>query len=117
MKKTFSILFIAFAFWIISSAGLFSQSIDSAEYFFDADPGVTKGFPLSITPGDSLLDSVYINVNGLNAVSIQFFSASAIRMAYGVYTKATGFIFTIRSLPLQSLIHCRENIFSMPTRE
>jgi len=44
----------------------FSQTIDSAEYFFDSDPGAGNGFSATINAGDSTLDSVYLNLTGLN---------------------------------------------------
>ena len=40
--------------------------IETAEYFFDADPGVGNGFDLPITPGASLSESMAIVITGLS---------------------------------------------------
>ncbi len=44
-----------------------SQQITSAEYFFDTDPGIGNGVPLSITPGDTINDIYNFSVSGLTA--------------------------------------------------
>lgn len=44
----------------------FAQHIDSVEYFFDTDPGVGNGTMYAVTPSDSITDSVYISLSGLN---------------------------------------------------
>lgn len=74
MKKIFSITVIFLLPFIFGSlpfgkgCGCASaQSIDSAEYFFDIDPGVRNGNAVGfITPLDSIIDSVVISTVGLN---------------------------------------------------
>lgn len=45
---------------------LASQSIQSAEYFFDNDPGIGKGTAISITPGDTINPSETIDISALS---------------------------------------------------
>jgi PKD repeat protein len=45
----------------------FAQSLDSAEYFFDTDPGVGNGISVAVTSGDTIRDSVFTNTSGLTA--------------------------------------------------
>lgn len=42
-----------------------AQSIDSAEYFFDIDPGVGNGMPLALSPSDTINDTLNISTAGL----------------------------------------------------
>ena len=43
-----------------------AQSIDSAEYFFDVDPGVGNGSSIAIISGDTISDTSYIKTSGLS---------------------------------------------------
>jgi hypothetical protein len=40
--------------WVISSPIMMAQNINTAEYFFDADPGIGLGTPLSISISDTV---------------------------------------------------------------
>lgn len=42
-----------------------APSIMAAEYFFDTDPGVTAATPLTITPGNTFTDQVFIDASAL----------------------------------------------------
>jgi len=66
VKKIVRKLFFGFGFWLLASGFSFSQTIDSAECFFDTDPGVGNGMPVAVTPGDSIFDSVYVNTTGVS---------------------------------------------------
>ncbi len=61
VHKLLLTLGLVFGAWGLSSA----QSIDSAEYFYDIDPGVGNATPFTIVSGDTTLDSVYTNTTGL----------------------------------------------------
>ncbi|MEO1448139.1 MAG: PKD domain-containing protein [Bacteroidota bacterium] len=54
--------------WAWIPALMAQQTIDQAEYFFDQDPGVGNGIPLTISaPGDSINETLSISVTGLSA--------------------------------------------------
>lgn len=74
MKNIFYIfiLFLSVSF----SCSVFSQSIDSAEYFFDSDPGIGNGFQLSVAKGDTVTDTV----NAVSAGLPQGFHTLFIRL-------------------------------------
>lgn len=65
MKKFFTIVSLVAGFWIFHSEISFSQTIDTAEYFIDTDPGIGHGTFFTIIPSDSISDSFYINPSGL----------------------------------------------------
>jgi hypothetical protein len=57
-------LYIGFSFISIS---LHAQTISRAEYFFDTDPGVGNGIPLTVPiPSEAITFSVSISTSGLN---------------------------------------------------
>lgn len=53
--------------WLMTTGLSISQTIDSAECFFDSDPGVGNGIPVAIVSSDSIFDSVYVNTTGVSA--------------------------------------------------
>lgn len=61
----FSIAFLALT--IFSANNCFAQSIDSAEYFYDVDPGVGNGFSIALTPADTIEDTIATSTIGLSA--------------------------------------------------
>jgi PKD repeat protein len=62
MKK----LFILFSLCLSLSHLGWSQSIVNAEYFFDTDPGIGNGLPLTISaPGDSVDENINISIAAL----------------------------------------------------
>lgn len=50
---------------IVAASALFDSS--AGEYFYDTDPGVGNGLSLTITPNDSILDTVVASTAGLNS--------------------------------------------------
>jgi len=60
--KRYVILLAAAVFLFCNARG----QLTSAEYFFDTDPGVRNGTPLSVTAGDSILFSGTISTIGLS---------------------------------------------------
>lgn len=65
MKKKFTIFILAFFFGFIDLDFVSAQSIDSAEYFIDIDPGVGNGNAAGFIPADSIYDSLQISTTGL----------------------------------------------------
>jgi len=62
--KNILILFTLLCF--INLGNIFSQNLTKAEYYFDSDPGVGNGTPITVTPGTELNKSFDFNVSGLN---------------------------------------------------
>ena len=52
---------------VLCTAISFSQDIETAEYFWDTDPGVGNGIEISITPGQSIDALATISATGLEA--------------------------------------------------
>ncbi|MEO0684833.1 MAG: hypothetical protein AAFY76_07230, partial [Cyanobacteria bacterium J06649_11] len=63
MKVIFTGFFMVVGF---CTSIVFAQNIQSAEYFFDQDPGVGNGIPITITPSDTVLLIDSISVSGLS---------------------------------------------------
>lgn len=53
------------SFYIDDNSFTAAPSLKKAEYFFDQDPGVGKATSLPVTPGDSILSSASLALNGL----------------------------------------------------
>ena len=66
MKKIIALVLFFNLQSAICSLQSFAQSIDSVEYFYDADPGAGNGNMYGITPSDSLTDSISFNFPGLS---------------------------------------------------
>ncbi len=62
MKKIIFLLIIG----ITASISVWSQSLMEAEYYFDSDPGVGNGTPVSIVGGDAITKTEAIDVTGLD---------------------------------------------------
>ncbi|MBI4930829.1 MAG: T9SS type A sorting domain-containing protein [Bacteroidetes bacterium] len=94
LKKTVYIFLFTLGFWILNSGFCSAQTIDSAEYFFDADPGTGNGMSISITAGDSLTDSLYVNTNGLNSgFHFVFFRVKDTNNVWSLYEGGLIFIY------------------------
>ena len=52
--------------WVCSTIPALGQSITGAEYFFDSDPGVAMGTPITVTTGDQVDVTANISTTGLN---------------------------------------------------
>lgn len=65
MKNNLYKSILTCSLWVLICGISFAQSIDSAEYFFDTDPGAGKGFALAVVPSDSVVDTVYAVPAGL----------------------------------------------------
>ena len=65
MKKFIAIVLLFNLQSIFCNLQLHAQSLDSAEYFFDTDPGIGNGTAITVTAGDTILDSVYTSTVGL----------------------------------------------------
>jgi len=52
-----------FAWW---GLGLYAQTITTAEYFFDTDPGIGSATSFSVTSGNSISENVSVNVDALS---------------------------------------------------
>lgn len=61
-----AVLYLAAVCSIVSGT-LCAQTIHKAEYFFDVDPGVGNGTPISISAGDPVTFSTSISTTGLGA--------------------------------------------------
>ncbi len=66
MKKLFALFVLVMGSWMLDAARATAQSIDSAEYFFDVDPGAGNGNALSVPTGDTINDTVTVNTTGLS---------------------------------------------------
>ena len=65
MKRLVQIGILIIGCWLLVTETARSQSIDSAEYFFDTDPGIGNGTPFATTAADTINDSLFVNTAGL----------------------------------------------------
>lgn len=65
MKKILAIVLLFSLQLTVGSRQLFSQHIDSVEYFYDADPGAGNGNKYAVALSDSVTDSISFNFPGL----------------------------------------------------
>lgn len=65
MKKLIAIVLLFSLLTAVCSLQCLAQSIDSAEYFFDIDPGAGNGTTLAVNSGDTIADTSYIKTTGL----------------------------------------------------
>ena len=65
LKKLIAIILLVNLQSAICGVRSFAQSLDSAEYFFDTDPGIDSGTAMVVTPGDTVFDSVFVSTTGL----------------------------------------------------
>ena len=76
---------------------IYSQYIINAEYFFDNDPGLSNGIPVTIVAGDSvnILDSINVSslTTGLHFITIRYKDSS------GVWSHNTSKMFFVMDLP------------------
>ena len=93
MKQLFLCLLVAHAYVVIG------QSIDSAEYFFDTDPGVGNGTSLSVNANSgALTQSFTVDIsslsNGFHDLYIRTFNNSS---NWSLYDRSTFYISSINS--------------------
>jgi len=73
VKNLLSICILASGLWLIDLHSVSAQSIDSAEYFFDVDPGIGNGNTIAFIPSDSISDSAVVSTMGLGSGSHNLF--------------------------------------------
>lgn len=102
MKKLIFIL-LFFSLQIPGSGNLFSQSIDSAEYFFDSDPGIGNGNLIIISQGDSILDTTSITTAGLNTGFHKiYFRVKDTNNVWSLYEGASFYLNDTLQIPIAS---------------
>ena len=63
-----NIIVLLFTMLFLAAGTVFGQQVQYAEYFWDTDNGVGTGTPLTITPGDEIIETgVAISLSGLSA--------------------------------------------------
>ena len=88
--------------WLLGIVSLKAQSISKAEYFFDTDPGVSKGTALTVTPSGAISATYAISTASLSAGMHKLF----VRFGYstGEWGPADGDFFYVDAHPLDTSI-------------
>ena len=86
--------------WLLGIVSLKAQSISKAEYFFDTDPGVSKGTALTVTPSGAISATYAISTGSLSPGMHKLF----VRFGFstGEWGPAEGDIFYIDAHPIDT---------------
>jgi Secretion system C-terminal sorting domain len=96
MKMKYIWLCLALAIAVDNQA----QQIVSCEYFFDTDPGIDNGIPISVAPGDSVIFSGTIPTSSLNSGFHKLFVRA--KNSNGTWSLYEGRTFYIQGLGSQN---------------
>ncbi len=96
MRKSSLIMLL----WLLGIVSLKAQSISKAEYFFDTDPGVSKGTALTVTPSGAISATYAISTGSLSPGMHKLF----VRFGFstGEWGPAEGDIFYIDAHPIDT---------------